>query len=40
MSHLNPQVQKLYGEFLGAPLSEKAHHPLHNHYHAKKIYAK
>ena len=40
MSHLNPQVQKLYAEFLGAPLSEKAHHLLHNHYHAKKIYAK
>jgi len=40
MSHLNPQVQKLYAEFLGSPLSEKAHHLLHNHYHAKKIYAK
>jgi NADH-quinone oxidoreductase subunit G len=40
MSHLNPQVQKLYADFLGAPLSEKAHHLLHNHYHAKKIYAK
>ncbi len=40
MSHLNPQVQKLYAEFLGKPLSEKAHHLLHNHYHAKKIYAK
>ena len=40
MSHLNPQVQKLYAEYLGAPLSEKAHHLLHNHYHAKKIYAK
>jgi len=40
MSHLNPQVQKLYAEYLGAPLSEKAHKLLHNHYHAKKIYAK
>jgi NADH-quinone oxidoreductase subunit G len=40
MSHLNPQVQKLYADFLGEPLSEKAHKLLHNHYHAKKIYAK
>ena len=40
MSHLNPDVQKLYADFLGKPLSEKAHHLLHNHYHAKKIYAK
>ncbi len=40
MSHLNPQVQKLYAEFLGKPLSPKAHKLLHNHYHAKKIYAK
>jgi len=40
MSHLNPQVQKLYADYLGAPLSEKAHKLLHNHYHAKKAYAK
>jgi len=40
MSHLNPDVQKLYADFLGKPLSEKAHHLLHNHYHAKKVYAK
>jgi NADH-quinone oxidoreductase subunit G len=40
MSHLNPDVQKLYADYLGKPLSEKAHHLLHNHYHAKKIYAK
>jgi len=40
MSHLNPQVQKLYAEYLDKPLSEKAHKLLHNHYHAKKIYAK
>ena len=40
MSHLNPQVQKLYADYLGKPLSEKAHKLLHNHYHAKKIYAK
>jgi NADH-quinone oxidoreductase subunit G len=40
MSHLNPDVQKLYADFLGKPLSEKAHHLLHNHYHTKKVYAK
>jgi len=40
MSHLNPQVQKAYDDFLGAPLSEKAHKLLHNHYHARKVYAK
>ena len=28
-SHENPAVQKLYSEFLGRPLSEKAHHLLH-----------
>ena len=40
MSHLNPQVQKVYADFLGKPLSQKAHKLLHNHYHAKKVYAK
>ncbi|MDD2598833.1 MAG: [Fe-Fe] hydrogenase large subunit C-terminal domain-containing protein [Kiritimatiellae bacterium] len=40
MSHQNPQVQKVYSEFLGAPLSEKAHELLHNHYHERKVYSK
>ena len=40
MSHLNPEITKIYAEFLGKPLSEKAHALLHNHYQAKKIYAK
>ncbi len=40
MSHLNPQIQTLYKEYIGEPLSEKAHHLLHNHYHPKKVYAK
>ncbi len=31
-SHENPYIQKLYAEFLGKPLSEKAHHLLHTHY--------
>ncbi len=39
-SHHNPDVQKIYAEFLGKPLSEQAHHLLHNHYHTKKVYAR
>ncbi len=31
-SHLNPQVQELYKEFLGEPLGEKSHELLHTHY--------
>ena len=34
-SHENPDVQRLYGEYLGRPLSEKSHELLHTHYHAK-----
>ncbi len=40
MSHLNPQVQKLYSDFIGEPLGKKAHKLLHNHYHPQKPYAK
>ena len=40
MSHQNPQITKIYDDYLGKPLSEKAHKLLHNHYHAKKVYAK
>jgi len=35
-SHENPYVQKLYAEFLGKPMSEKAHHMLHTHYFDRK----
>lgn len=35
-SHENPDIQKLYDEFLGAPMSDKAHHLLHTHYFDKK----
>ncbi|MBP5671193.1 MAG: iron hydrogenase small subunit, partial [Victivallales bacterium] len=35
MSHQNPDIQKLYDEYLGTPGSEKAHHLLHTHYHQK-----
>ena len=31
-SHENPDVQQIYREFLGEPLSEKSHHLLHTHY--------
>ncbi len=31
-SHENPYIQKLYKEFLGKPMSDKAHHLLHTHY--------
>ncbi|WP_047451003.1 NADH-dependent [FeFe] hydrogenase, group A6 [Alistipes sp. ZOR0009] len=34
-SHENPYITKLYEEFLGAPMSEKAHHLLHTHYFDK-----
>ncbi len=37
-SHENPEIIKLYEEFLGKPLSEKSHKLLHTHYfsHPKK----
>lgn len=38
-SHENPHIIKLYDEFLGKPMSEKAHQLLHTHYadKSKKI---
>ena len=33
LSHENPDIKKLYEEFLGEPGSEKAHHLLHTVYH-------
>ncbi len=35
LSHENPDIQKLYAEYLGEPGSEKAHHLLHTTYHQK-----
>ncbi|MCQ2751807.1 MAG: [FeFe] hydrogenase, group A, partial [Coriobacteriales bacterium] len=32
-SHENPEVQKLYEDFLGAPLSKKSHKLLHSNHH-------
>lgn len=34
-SHENEYIIKLYEEYLGKPMSEKAHHLLHTHYFAK-----
>ena len=39
-SHENPEVIKLYEEFLGQPNSEKAHHLLHTHYTKKEFFVK
>ncbi|MFA5117594.1 MAG: NADH-dependent [FeFe] hydrogenase, group A6 [Candidatus Omnitrophota bacterium] len=35
-SHENPDVQRLYKEFLGRPLSAQSHKILHTHYKAKE----
>jgi len=35
-SHENPDIQKLYKDFLGVPLGEKSHHLLHTHYTPKQ----
>lgn len=34
-SHKNPQVIKLYKEFLGKPLSGESHHLLHTTYKSR-----
>lgn len=38
MSHLNPQVQALYKDYLDEPNSPKAHQLLHTHYAKRKVY--
>ncbi|MFP4664287.1 MAG: NADH-dependent [FeFe] hydrogenase, group A6 [Bacteroidales bacterium] len=35
-SHENPEIIKLYEDFLGKPMSDKAHHLLHTNYFDKK----
>ncbi len=37
-SHENPDVKKLYDEFIGKPLSEKAHKLFHTHYIPRSQY--
>ena len=36
-SHENPDIKRIYAEFLGHPLSEKSHHLLHTHYHERSV---
>lgn len=36
-SHLNPEIQKLYKEFLGEPCGEKSHKLLHTSYHKRSL---
>jgi iron only hydrogenase large subunit-like protein len=36
-SHENPDIIRLYKEFLGEPLSERSHKLLHTHYFNKAI---
>jgi NADP-reducing hydrogenase subunit HndD len=36
-SHENPDVQKLYEEFLGEPLSHRAHELLHTNYFDRQV---
>ena len=37
LTHENPSVALLYRDFLGQPFSEKSHHLLHTHYHARAL---
>ena len=34
-SHENPDIKRLYEEFLGEPMGHKSHELLHTHYHAR-----
>ncbi len=36
-SHLNPEITKIYEEFLKKPLGEKSHHLLHTEYKQKEL---
>ena len=37
-SHENPVLKKIYKDYLGEPLGEKAHHLLHTHYAQREKY--
>jgi iron only hydrogenase large subunit-like protein len=37
VSHKNAEVQRLYKEFLGAPLGHLSHELLHTHYHHREV---
>ncbi|HQH28686.1 MAG TPA: iron hydrogenase small subunit, partial [Oligoflexia bacterium] len=36
-SHTNPDIKRIYEEFLGEPLGEKSHHLLHTHYAQREV---
>ncbi len=39
-SHQNPEIKQIYADYLGEPLSHKAHELLHTNYHPRPIYRK
>jgi NADH-quinone oxidoreductase subunit G len=39
-SHENPEIKKIYADYLGKPLSDKSHHLLHTHYKPRELYNK
>jgi NADH-quinone oxidoreductase subunit G len=39
-SHHNPMITRIYEDFLGAPLSHKAHELLHTNYQERQVYKK
>ncbi|ORC35337.1 ferredoxin [Marispirochaeta aestuarii] len=39
-SHQNPEIKQIYKEFLGKPLSKKAHELLHTNYTPRPLYRK
>ncbi|WP_319476613.1 NADH-dependent [FeFe] hydrogenase, group A6 [Marispirochaeta aestuarii] len=39
-SHQNPEIKQIYKEFLGKPLSKKAHELLHTNYSPRPLYRK
>lgn len=39
-SHENPEIKKVYADFLGKPLSHKAHQLLHTEYKPRPLYQK
>jgi iron only hydrogenase large subunit-like protein len=38
-SHQNPEIQKLYSDYLGEPNGHKAHKLLHTHYTKREKYS-
>jgi NADH-quinone oxidoreductase subunit G len=38
LSHENPEIKRLYAEFLGEPNGSKAHHLLHSHFQPAQAY--